>query len=119
MPYDDFDKKLFEAFERLPQEEVHPSTRVELMQRIERFNQDRKKENVFSTWFLRLSGAALTASLALFIGISPMIVRHGQSSDRIQEARMEVKEEVYLTNENKKHFQNVQPEYTYAHYVNY
>ena len=119
MPFDDFDKKMFEAFERLPREEVHPSTKVELMQRIERFNQDKRKENVFSTWFLRLSGAALVASVALFIGISPMMVKHGQNADRIQQARTEIKEEVYQTNEIKRYFDSVTPDYSYVQYVNY
>ncbi len=119
MPLNDLDKSLFATFEKLPVEEVHPSTRAEVMDRISRFHEEKAGIRPLSTWFLRISGGVLAASLTALLGLAPLLVENARNLGRIEEARMEVKEEVYMTNQMRQYFQNARPDYTSVQYVNY
>lgn len=119
MPINDMEQALYEAFTRLPREEVHPSTRAAVLDRISAYREQQQGVPALSTWLLRISGAVLAASLVVLVGITPLLIQNARSGDRIQEARMEVREEIYQTNQMRQYFQNSRPDYSSVHYVNY
>ena len=119
MKYDEFDKMLFESFQKLPPEELHPSVRVEVMRRIERYHEEQQRENIFSRWFLRVSEGVMAAILLLLIGFAPTLLRYARSGIANDEARMEVAEDLYVTNKQPTYFSDADPDYSSLQTVNY
>lgn len=119
MKYDDFDRTLFESFRKLPAEKLHPSVKVEVMQRIELYLGEQRRENLFSRWFLRVSEGFMAAMLILLIGFAPTLIQYARSGVSNDEARMEVAEDLYVTNKQASYFSDVEPDYSSLQTVNY
>lgn len=75
---DKIDTDIREMMRALPEESVHPSTKVDLMSRIERHSKRWMPESKGLRFLLRASGAALIASFAVMIYFTPIMIKYAQ-----------------------------------------
>lgn len=76
---DKIDSDIRDFMRQLPEEKVHPSVKVELMERIERHHKRWQPESLFAKILIRVSSGALVASLAVMFYFTPILIKFAQA----------------------------------------
>ncbi len=82
------DSDIRKMMQSLPEENVHPSVKVELMQRIENHHKRWQPENKALKYLMRFSSAALMASLSIMLYFTPILIKFAQTKQMTQEVEV-------------------------------
>lgn len=114
------DKKIYKLMHKLPKEEIHPSVKVELMDRIEKYGESGLRRDMFINIFYRVSQGVMALSVVVLIALSPTLFNFG-GKNKTAEVAVETVPATNLvaTNTPKTYFDSIQPDYSAMNYVGY